>query len=350
MTQRILIIEDDRAVARLLALILEREGYQTLNAPNGLVGLKMARTESLSLILLDLMLPGFDGFEILSRLRNDPQLHKLPIIILSAKDKSSDKELASELGATAYLVKPYQINDLIELIDAALAPLVAPEEKRPGASVILVGPRAAEVASVAVQAGLALVQPGTEVTVVDLHPYSIEHALQLGIAPTTQPFLLQDARQPSKLQTKILHHSSGLKLLNNLVGSNAGGQLRKSDLQALTTALLEREQLVFFDLPLQPPTSLAQLAPLAALTLIVTENQPATLAATRTALNLLEQFQIPEKKIAFVLFSKEEESAPPPELSVLATLPPQFDATHPALQKLVVRLMALLKNGTWQID
>ena len=343
MTKKILIIEDDRATSRLLTLILERQGYKILNAPNGLVGLKMAHTESLSAILLDLMLPGLDGFEIINRLRNDPQLHKLPIIVLSAKNKLSDKELASELGATAYLTKPYQIDDLIELIDASLVPLTAQAEKRPGTGIILVGPRAAEVASVAVQAGLALVQQGAEVTVVDLHPYSIEHALQLRIAPTTQPFPLQDASQPSKLQTKILHHSSGLKLLNNLVGSNAGGQLSKSDLQALTTALLNREQLVFFDLPLQPPLALAYLAPRAALTLIVTENQPATLAATRTALNLLEQSQIPERKIAFVLFGKEEGSAPLPELSVLATLPPQFEATHPALQKLVVRIMELLK-------
>ncbi|MEA3309032.1 MAG: response regulator [Chloroflexota bacterium] len=339
----LLLVEDDAATARLLSITLERQGYKVLTAKNGLVGLKIAREEPLSLILLDLMLPGLDGFEVLSRLQEKKELIKIPVIILSAKNRPSDKERAKELGAKAYLTKPYQINDLMKLVEAALVPLAGQAEKRPGASLLLVGPRAAEVASVAVQAGLALVQQGVEVTVVDLHPYSIEHALQLGIAPTAQPFLLDNAHQAAKLQAHTLALSNGLRLLNNLVGSNAGGQVSKSDLRMLTASLLNKEQLVFFDLPFQPPTSLAQLAPTAALTLIVTENQPATLATTRTALNLLEQLQIPAEKIAFVLFDKEKGVSPPTELSVVTTLPPQFKVTHPALQQLVAHIRDLLK-------
>lgn len=116
----ILVIEDDPTTASLLEMTLNSEGYQVLTAPNGLWGLKMARSALPDLILLDLMLPEMDGFEVLNRLRADPQTADVPVLILSAKDQPSDRRAADKIGADAYLVKSYEKAELLDLVRSLL--------------------------------------------------------------------------------------------------------------------------------------------------------------------------------------------------------------------------------------
>jgi CheY-like chemotaxis protein len=104
----ILLIEDDALSASVVELTLNSEGYRVLTAPNGLQGLKMAKANLPDLILLDLMLPGMDGFEVLSELRADPKTASVPVAIISAKGQAEDRQLADRLGADAYLPKAYE--------------------------------------------------------------------------------------------------------------------------------------------------------------------------------------------------------------------------------------------------
>ncbi len=85
MNKKILVIEDDPSTLRLIKYTLQQEGYQVLAATNGLAGIRKAQNEEPDLIVLDIMLPGMDGFEICHRLRAEPQTAQLPILMLSAK-------------------------------------------------------------------------------------------------------------------------------------------------------------------------------------------------------------------------------------------------------------------------
>ena len=116
--ERILIVEDERAVARSLEYGLSKEGYQTYCAYTGQKAIELARIENPHLILLDIRLPGINGFDVCRQLRIDGM--KQPILILTASDDEVDKVLGLELGADDYVVKPYNIRELIARIRALL--------------------------------------------------------------------------------------------------------------------------------------------------------------------------------------------------------------------------------------
>jgi DNA-binding response OmpR family regulator len=100
--------------------ILEREGYEVITASNGLTGLRKAKDESPSLMILDVMLPGLDGFEVCHRLREDAATAKIPIIMHSAKGQDSDKTSALNVGANEFYPKPVDRAFLLERIKALL--------------------------------------------------------------------------------------------------------------------------------------------------------------------------------------------------------------------------------------
>ncbi len=106
MNEKILVIDDDPSILRLTTHILQKKGYQVDTATNGIQAMKKAMNESPDLIILDLMLPGLDGFEICDRLKNSEATSQVPILMLSAKARKADKSMASELGVDAYLAKP----------------------------------------------------------------------------------------------------------------------------------------------------------------------------------------------------------------------------------------------------
>ena len=121
MSKRILVIEDDPASLRLMQYILERKGYEVLTAVNGLDGLKKARSEEPDLVILDVMLPGMDGFDICYHLRAEPQTAKLPILMLSAKAREVDRDTGLKVGADYYITKPVAPAEIISSVEALLA-------------------------------------------------------------------------------------------------------------------------------------------------------------------------------------------------------------------------------------
>ena len=104
--KKILVIEDDPGFLRYLGLVFDKEGFEIIAASNGLEGLRKARQEKPDLIVLDVMLPGLDGFEICHRLRSEEPTAKLPILMLSAKGQDADKTTAARVGASVFLSKP----------------------------------------------------------------------------------------------------------------------------------------------------------------------------------------------------------------------------------------------------
>ena len=114
---RILIVEDERRIARFLQIELEHEGFETATEDNGQRAFERIGQEKFDLVLLDVMLPGLDGFEVCRKVR---EFSTIPIIMLTAKDELEDKVTGLDLGADDYITKPFAIQELLARIRAAL--------------------------------------------------------------------------------------------------------------------------------------------------------------------------------------------------------------------------------------
>ncbi len=114
---RILIVEDEEKLARFLELELKHEGYEVEKAFDGRTGLERAESGAFDLILLDVMLPGMSGLELLRRLRKN---YEMPVIMLTARDAVMDKVTGLDMGANDYITKPFEIEELLARIRAAL--------------------------------------------------------------------------------------------------------------------------------------------------------------------------------------------------------------------------------------
>ena len=116
----ILIVEDDPEAAHILELSLKREGYEISIAMGGIQGLSAVESSRPDVVLLDLMMPDMDGFEVMKRTRAKPATADTPIIVVSARTQQADKLMAKQLGANGYLTKPYRRADLLDAIRACL--------------------------------------------------------------------------------------------------------------------------------------------------------------------------------------------------------------------------------------
>ena len=121
MAKKILIIEDDPAISRLVDYSLKHEGYEVVAATNGLEGIRKAQYEAPDLVILDVMLPGMDGFEICHRLRAESETSQLPILMFSAKAQEIDKDTGLKVGADDYLPKPAAPAEIVSRVEKLLA-------------------------------------------------------------------------------------------------------------------------------------------------------------------------------------------------------------------------------------
>lgn len=121
MTKKILVIEDDPAISRLVDYSLRHEGYEVITAANGLEGIRKARLEAPDVVILDVMLPGMDGFEICHRLRSEPDTAQLRILMFSAKAQEIDKNTGLKVGADDYLPKPAAPAEIVSRVEKLLA-------------------------------------------------------------------------------------------------------------------------------------------------------------------------------------------------------------------------------------
>ncbi|MFZ5800050.1 MAG: response regulator transcription factor [Candidatus Omnitrophota bacterium] len=126
--QRILVVEDDKHISRLIKYNLEKAGYDCLSSITGEDALQVLEGEPVDLVLLDIMLPKMDGFEVCRQIRQDRELKDTPVIMLTAKGEEIDRVLGLELGADDYIVKPFSVRELVLRVKAILK-RGAPAEK-----------------------------------------------------------------------------------------------------------------------------------------------------------------------------------------------------------------------------
>src|ERR1043165_9190927 len=150
MSEKILIIDDDLDTLRLVGLMLQRQGYQISAATNGQQGLDKAFDEHPDLILLDVMMPDMDGYEVTRRLRQNPFTVNTPILMFTAKSQLNDKVVGFEVGANDYLTKPTHPSEL----QARVKTLLARAEKKSSAPVNQDGNRGYTIGILASRGGL----------------------------------------------------------------------------------------------------------------------------------------------------------------------------------------------------
>ena len=120
MAQRVLVVDDDREIVRLLQAYLERDGYQVAAAHDGEQALHFLRREKPDLVILDLMLPQRDGWDVTRILRSDPSLRHTPVIMLTARTEEPDRIVGLELGADDYVTKPFSPREVVARVRAVM--------------------------------------------------------------------------------------------------------------------------------------------------------------------------------------------------------------------------------------
>jgi len=184
MPEKILIIDDDIDTLKLVGLMLERQGYEIVVASNGQMGLTRAATERPSLILLDVMMPDLDGYEVTRQLRSDPGLAHIPIIMFTAKTMVDDKVAGFEAGVDDYLTKPAHPAELTAHVKAVLARTQQnPVEQVDRAKVIgFIGARGGVgTTTLALNVSVALQHAGQDVILAEMNPGRGSLALNLNL-------------------------------------------------------------------------------------------------------------------------------------------------------------------------
>ena len=318
MAEKILIIDDDVDTLKLVGLMLQKQSYQIVAANNGQQGLEKAESENPDLILLDVMMPGMDGYEVAKRLRTNPLTANTPILMFTAKTQLDDKVTGFEAGADDYLTKPTHPSELDTHVKALLARTskskasAAPQPSEQRALTIgILSPRGGQgVSTVAVNLGGALrMATKKDVIVAELRPGMGSLGPDLGeLQPTVLAELLTGnladmTRQ--KVKESLFVHESGLRLLF--------GTLQPKD-AVLMNALVPMETLVnrlgflapYLILDLGAGlTSLAQkLIPSCNLLLVLAEPVTNALIHSKLLVDDLVGLGVPKAGIQFVVINR----------------------------------------------
>lgn len=227
MSQKILIIDDDLDTLRLVGLMLQRQGYQISAATNGQQGLEKAFEEDPDLILLDVMMPDMDGYEVTRRLRSNPSTLETPILMFTAKTQLDDKVIGFEVGANDYLTKPThpselqaRVKTLLSRVGEKRANAISARDENRGYVIGVLGARGGlgtTTMTVNIGAGLQT-RTKAEIIVAEMLPGQGTLALDVGVTSSKGLVDLLSINKLSELtrdrvREALVQHGSGLKLL-----------------------------------------------------------------------------------------------------------------------------------------
>lgn len=119
--KKILLVDDEEDVLRTVGFRLQSSGYEVVTASDGMEGLEKAHSEKPDLVILDLMLPKMDGYKVCAFLKKDTRYKDIPIVMFTAKAGDLDKKLGLEVGADAYVMKPFEPPELVKTVEELLA-------------------------------------------------------------------------------------------------------------------------------------------------------------------------------------------------------------------------------------
>jgi twitching motility two-component system response regulator PilG len=118
---RILVVEDEESLLKLESILLTSKGYEVTGVTDGKAAMEVLASNRPDLVVLDIMLPDIDGFEICRRIKENPETRKIPVLMLTAKKNSQDFARGAQVGADAYITKPFKAAKVVEMIEGLLA-------------------------------------------------------------------------------------------------------------------------------------------------------------------------------------------------------------------------------------
>jgi CheY-like chemotaxis protein/MinD-like ATPase involved in chromosome partitioning or flagellar assembly len=318
MAEKILIIDDDVDTLRLVGLMLQRQGYEISAASNGTQGLAKALEERPDLILLDVMMPDMDGYEVARRLRKNPVTVNVPILMFTAKTQLDDKVAGFEVGADDYLTKPTHPTELQAHVKALLA-RSAQKEKEPNKVVpassehrgYVIGVLSARgglgVSSLASNLAASLYsRTQSDVILAELTPgqgtigMDFGYQNQKGLTELLQGTVAEITRE--KVESSLSPHNSGIKLL--LASENPRDVTLTSQVQnyeVLITRLSSLARFVVLDMGNGLPAFVQKILPMCDERMIVVEGVQGTIQHTKLLINEIADLKIERKSISVVL-------------------------------------------------
>jgi DNA-binding response OmpR family regulator len=254
---KILVIDDDPAGQRLIKYILTPEGYEVITASNGILGLQMATQQSPELVILDIMLPGLDGFEVCRRLREGSNTANISIVMLSGKAQESDRDTGLKMGADAYLIKPVDRQELIETVNKLVNKKNKVVKQQHGKIITLVGARGGVgTSTITTNVSVVLADKGYSTLLVDLSPSFSILADMMGLTVERSAAGLFRGTggviSPSTVKELMVDHPSGVKLLWADVFPEEYGSLTRKNLDTLLKETGNLSDFVIVDVPASP--------------------------------------------------------------------------------------------------
>jgi CheY-like chemotaxis protein/MinD-like ATPase involved in chromosome partitioning or flagellar assembly len=351
MPEKILIIDDDVDTLKLVGLMLQRQGYEISAASNGEQGLVKAFAEKPDVILLDLMMPDMDGYEVARRLRKNPPTHGTPILMFTAKTQLDDKVAGFEVGADDYLTKPTHPAELQSHVRSLLArgsagkrdETESTERGRRGHTVAVLAARdGLGVSTLASNlAGAFFARNHSDVILAELTPGRGTLGMDLGTPnPRGQSELLSGTAEeitPEKVASLLVPHGSGLRLL--LASENPLDVSRISQtrhFERLFSCLAALAPFIVLDLGSGLPPFAEKILPLCDDRIVVTEGSPNTIAHTRILLDEIVAMGVDQAAITVVLNNRIRADAQMPWTEVQQSLGHAVSATLTPAPELLI--------------
>ncbi len=324
MAEKILIIDDDVDTLRLVGLMLQRQGYQIVAASNGSQGLAKAFEERPDLILLDVMMPDMDGYEVTRRLRKNPTTVTVPILMFTAKTQLDDKVTGFEVGADDYLTKPTHPTELQAHVKALLARATpkSPTEVTTASHEhhgYVIGVLAARgglgVSSFASNLAAALhTRSQADVILAELKPgqgtlgMDLGFPNQKGLTELLQGTVVEITRE--KVQSSLLAHGSGIKVLP--ASENPRDVTLTSQVQnyeALVTRLSTLARFVVLDLGTGLPSFAQKILTMCTERIVVVEGVPSSIQHSKMLIDEITELKVDRTSISVVLNNRQRSEA-----------------------------------------
>jgi CheY-like chemotaxis protein/MinD-like ATPase involved in chromosome partitioning or flagellar assembly len=320
MPEKILIVDDDIDTLKLVGLILQRQGYEVRVSSSGSQALEMMKSEVPDLLLLDIMMPEMDGYEVAGQMRSDQVLAEVPIIMFTAKSQLDDKVAGFEAGADDYLTKPTQPRELLAHIKAVLArtskskrPVITaqPTTDASGYMVGILGVKGGlGVSTVTLNLGVAIREVfKKEVIVADFRPGQGTLGLELGFQKAEGLNRLLEYNLNSigtdEIKSELVMHSSGIRLL---LSSHRPSDSKYSSavphFESITRLLPFLAKHIVVDLGTSFTPLVEKVAPHFHELVVIVEPVPHSVLQTRLLIDELSSSGVGEGKITIVLVNR----------------------------------------------
>jgi CheY-like chemotaxis protein/MinD-like ATPase involved in chromosome partitioning or flagellar assembly len=304
-SKKILVVDDDPVGQRLAKAMLSPTGYEVLIASNGTTGLQMAIQEVPDLIVLDVMLPGIDGFEVCYRVRNTAKTARIPVMMLSGKAQATDRETGLKVGANEYLIKPVERQEFVSTVQKLLAQKEAVPQKR-ALKIAFVGSRGGVGTSTLVTSiSMAMAEVGYAPILVDLRPFFSVIPALMGIKPEYPAARLNNGTagvfNRDNLKTAFVLHSSGVRFLSTEQLPQEYGRMTPADIQAFFQEMDTLADYVLIDIPVSSSELTGAVLNHCDFINLVTSAQYASPVRISPAVDLFTKLNIDRKRLGVII-------------------------------------------------